>query len=92
MMTAYRQGYLAAARVGRPTLRRAPRERCRQVGESWNLIPFIRAEGVRKMQQSIPAANTFADAYPNSKKIFDETFVDTPHGAVTIRVPLREVT
>jgi phosphomethylpyrimidine synthase len=40
---------------------------------------------------TIPVANTFADAYPNSKKIYDETFVDTPGGRVQLRVPLREV-
>src|SRR5687768_12546719 len=41
---------------------------------------------------SVPVANTFADAYPNSKKIYDETTVDTPYGRVELRVPLREVT
>ena len=40
---------------------------------------------------SVPVANTFADAYPNSKKIYDETTVDTPYGRVQLRVPLREV-
>ena len=39
----------------------------------------------------VPTANTFADAYPNSTKIFDETLVDTPHGRIQLRVPLREV-
>ena len=39
----------------------------------------------------VPTANTFAEAYPNSAKIFDETFVDTAHGRVQLRVPLREV-
>ena len=39
----------------------------------------------------VPTANTFAEAYPNSQKIYDETLVDTPHGRVELRVPLREV-
>jgi phosphomethylpyrimidine synthase len=45
------------------------------------------------MQKSttVPAANTFAEAYPNSTKIYDETFVDTPNGRIALRVPLREV-
>ena len=45
------------------------------------------------MQKSstVPAANTFAEAYPNSRKVFDETFIDTPHGRVPLRVPVREV-
>ena len=45
------------------------------------------------MQKSttVPAANTFAEAYPNSRKTYDETSVDTPHGPVQLRVPLREV-
>src|SRR5688500_19185658 len=45
------------------------------------------------MQKStpVPVANTLAEAYPNSKKIYDETFVDTPHGRIQLRVPLREV-
>ncbi|HEX4914401.1 MAG TPA: hypothetical protein VFV51_10600, partial [Vicinamibacterales bacterium] len=41
---------------------------------------------------TVPAANTFAEAYPNSTKIYDETFVDTPNGRIALRVPLREVT
>src|SRR5688500_11717642 len=45
------------------------------------------------MQQSttVPSASTFAEAYPNSKKIYDETFVDTPGGRIQLRVPLRAV-
>src|SRR5688572_11127213 len=45
------------------------------------------------MQQSttVPSASTFAEAYPNSKKIYDDTFVDTPSGRIQLRVPLREV-
>src|SRR5574341_1472596 len=45
------------------------------------------------MQKSttVPAANTFAEAFPNSNKIYDETFVDTPAGRIALRVPLREV-
>ena len=39
----------------------------------------------------VPTANTFAEAYPNSAKVFDDTFVDTAHGRVPLRVPLREV-
>ena len=33
----------------------------------------------------------FTEAFPNSRKIYDETFVDTPSGRVALRVPLREV-
>jgi phosphomethylpyrimidine synthase len=40
---------------------------------------------------TVPAANTFAEAYPNSTKIFDETSVETPDGRIVLRVPLREV-
>ena len=40
----------------------------------------------------VPTANTFAEAFPNSTKVFDESFVDTPHGRVQLRVPVREVT
>ena len=40
----------------------------------------------------VPTANTFAEAFPNSTKVFDETFVETPHGRVDLRVPFREVT
>ena len=40
----------------------------------------------------VPAANTFAEAFPNSTKVFDESFVDTPDGRVQLRVPVREVT
>src|SRR5688572_33374463 len=45
------------------------------------------------MQKStpVPVANTFAEAYPNSKKIYDETFVETLHGRIPLCVPLREV-
>ncbi len=51
------------------------------------------AEGERKMSKStpVPTANTFAEAFPNSTKVFDETFVDTPNGRVQLRVPVREV-
>jgi len=41
---------------------------------------------------TVPTANTFAEAFPNSTKVFDETFVDTPNGRVQLRVPVREVT
>jgi len=41
---------------------------------------------------TVPTANTFAEAFPNSTKVFDETFVDTPNGLVQLRVPVREVT
>jgi phosphomethylpyrimidine synthase len=40
----------------------------------------------------VPTANTFAEAFPNSVKVFDQTSVDTPHGRVELRVPAREVT
>ncbi len=40
----------------------------------------------------VPTATTFAEAFPNSAKVFDETTVDTPHGPVPLRVPVREVT
>src|SRR5688572_18411749 len=45
------------------------------------------------MQKStpVPVANTFAEAYPNSKKIYDETFVETLHGRIPLCVPLRQV-
>jgi phosphomethylpyrimidine synthase len=39
----------------------------------------------------VPTANTFAEAFPNSTKVFDESFVDTAHGRVQLRVPVREV-
>ena len=40
----------------------------------------------------VPTANTFAEAFPNSTKVFDEAFVETPNGRVDVRVPVREVT
>ena len=40
---------------------------------------------------AVPTANTFAEAFPNSTKVFDETFVETPNGRVDLRVPVREV-
>jgi phosphomethylpyrimidine synthase len=39
----------------------------------------------------VPTASTFAEAYPNSRKIYDETSIGTPHGRVELRVPVREV-
>ena len=30
----------------------------------------------------VPMASTFEEAYPNSTKIYDETFVETPAGRV----------
>jgi phosphomethylpyrimidine synthase len=39
---------------------------------------------------STPSAD-YGEAFPNSRKVYDEKTVITPHGAVTIRVPAREV-
>jgi phosphomethylpyrimidine synthase len=55
--------------------------------------PVQTGGGRAEMSKStpVPTANTFAEAFPHSTKIFDETFVDTAHGRVPLRVPLREV-
>jgi phosphomethylpyrimidine synthase len=37
------------------------------------------------------SAQTYADAYPNSTKVYEEKAVQTPHGEVLLRVPMREV-
>jgi len=37
------------------------------------------------------SAQTYADAYPNSTKVYEEKAVPTPHGEVLLRVPMREV-
>ena len=46
------------------------------------------------MQKStpVPVASTYAEAYPNSQKVYDETSVDTASGPIALRVPFREVT
>jgi phosphomethylpyrimidine synthase len=36
-------------------------------------------------------ATTYAEAFPGSRKVYDEQTVSTPHGNVRIRVPAREV-
>ncbi|MEZ5294494.1 MAG: phosphomethylpyrimidine synthase ThiC, partial [Vicinamibacterales bacterium] len=38
-----------------------------------------------------PASGDYADAFPNSFRVFDESVAETPHGPVPIRVPMREV-
>jgi phosphomethylpyrimidine synthase len=40
---------------------------------------------------STPSAD-YGAAFPNSRKVYDEATVVTPHGPVTVRVPMREVT
>ncbi len=37
------------------------------------------------------ASGDYADAYPNSFRVHDESAVTTPHGVVPVRVPMREV-
>ena len=37
------------------------------------------------------SAQTYADAYPSSTKVYEEKTVPTPHGDVLLRVPVREV-
>ncbi len=39
----------------------------------------------------IPSSGDYADAFPNSFRVFDESSVATPAGPVPIRVPMREV-
>ena len=39
----------------------------------------------------IPTSGDYADAYPNSSRVFDGSAVPTPAGLVPIRVPRREV-
>jgi len=39
----------------------------------------------------IPSSGDYADAYPNSFRVFDESSVPTASGPVPIRVPMREV-
>ncbi len=55
--------------------------------------PVQTGGGRAEMSKStpVPTANTFAEAFPNSTKVFDETFVETPNGRVDLRVPVREV-
>ena len=36
-------------------------------------------------------ATTYTDAFPNSRKVYDEQTVPTPHDDVRVRVPMREV-
>ena len=38
-----------------------------------------------------PTSGDYADAFPNSFRVFDESSVPTPSGPVPIRVPMREV-
>jgi phosphomethylpyrimidine synthase len=38
-----------------------------------------------------PTSGDYADAFPNSFRVFDESSVPTPAGLVPIRVPMREV-
>jgi len=38
-----------------------------------------------------PVSADYGEAFPNSRKVYDEKTVTTPHGPVTIRVPAREV-
>ena len=40
---------------------------------------------------TVPSVNTFAEAFPKSTKVYDETFVETPNGRIDLRVPAREV-
>ncbi len=37
------------------------------------------------------SSGDYADAYPNSFRVHDESSVTTPHGVVPVRVPMREV-
>ncbi|MBL8135739.1 MAG: phosphomethylpyrimidine synthase ThiC [Acidobacteria bacterium] len=39
----------------------------------------------------IPTSGDYADAFPSSFRVFDESSVPTPSGPVPIRVPMREV-
>ncbi|MCC6989024.1 MAG: phosphomethylpyrimidine synthase ThiC, partial [Acidobacteria bacterium] len=39
----------------------------------------------------IPASGDYADAFPNSFRVFDESSVATASGLVPLRVPMREV-
>ena len=40
----------------------------------------------------MPVASTYAEAYPNSTKVYEENVVETPAGRAALRVPFREVT
>jgi phosphomethylpyrimidine synthase len=41
---------------------------------------------------SNPSSADYGEAFPNSRKVYDEKTVTTPHGEVAIRAPMREVT
>jgi phosphomethylpyrimidine synthase len=49
-----------------------------------------RADVATPVISSTPSAD-YGEAFPNSHKVYEEKTVATPHGAVTIRVPTREV-
>ena len=53
--------------------------------------PVHTGGGRAEMSKStpVPTANTFAEAFPNSTKVFDETFVDTPTAASIARAGSR---
>ena len=53
--------------------------------------PVHTGGGRAEMSKStpVPTANTFAEAFPNSTKVFDDTFVDTPAAASTARAGSR---
>src|SRR5262245_42178313 len=40
---------------------------------------------------SVRPATTYAEAFPNSTKVYEERAVETAHGVIPIRVPHREV-
>ena len=43
-------------------------------------------------EKTTPALSDYPDAFPNSRKIYDEETLALPGGPVTVRVPMREVT